>query len=279
MYGHYFYYNNHTSQEFHLMMGGFDYTEDVQLGLSRSVYKGSFSTVRKIPNFMGTEYVDTLSFRVSCVKDPCEFPAQEDAIFTEDEVDAITSWLTEPNYPTLFHMYDYDPDVYRKYDYFAVVTEIEPQVFGGDVWGFDITFETNAPYAWSELIVREYQNSGTTTKTFTVNNSERQGLIFPTIKILPDVSGAGSGRVAIAIKNLRDNRTVSMNVLRELITMDCQHGMFYSQTGLFTFEDLGISDVDSIYWPRLYNGQNRFQLTGNATFTFEYREPRKVGAY
>lgn len=29
MYGQYFYYNNHTSQEFHLLMGGFDYTEDV----------------------------------------------------------------------------------------------------------------------------------------------------------------------------------------------------------------------------------------------------------
>ena len=279
MYGHYFQYNNHSSQDFHLMIGGFDYTEDVPLGLSRTINKGSFTTVRKIPNFMGTEYSDTLSFRISCIKDPCEYPDQESAIFTEDEVDAITSWLTEPNYPILFHMYDYEPNVYRKYDYFAIVTDIEPQVLGGDVVGFDITFDTNSPYAWSNEITRSYENTGTTTRTFTVNNSERQGLIFPTITILPDTSGAGSGRVTISIKNVRDNRTITMSILREEITMDCQRGMFYSQTGLLTFEDLGISDVDSIYWPRLYNGQNQFQLTGAATFTFTYREPRKVGAY
>ena len=28
--------------------------------------------------------------------------------FTEDEVNEINAWLTSPDYPTLFHMYDYD---------------------------------------------------------------------------------------------------------------------------------------------------------------------------
>ena len=45
-------------------------------------------------------------------------------IFTEDEIDDLASWLTAPNYPTLFHMYDYEPDVYKKYDYFAVCQDI-----------------------------------------------------------------------------------------------------------------------------------------------------------
>jgi hypothetical protein len=29
-------------------------------------------------------------------------------VFTEEEVNAINAWLTSPDYPTLFHMYDYD---------------------------------------------------------------------------------------------------------------------------------------------------------------------------
>ena len=279
MYGQYFYYNNHTSDEFGLMMGGFDYVEDVPLGLSRTIYKGSFSSVRKIPNFMGTEYADTLSFRISVMKDACQYPSQEDMIFTEDEVDAITSWLTEPNYPVLFHMYDYQPDTYRKYDYFAIVTDIEPQVLGGDVVGFDITFDTNSLYAWSETITKTFANSGTNSYTFTVNNSERLGIIFPTLTSLPDVSGAGTGRVTVGFTNTRDGGSMTMSILREQVTIDSQRGMISSQTGLLSFDDLGIDDVDSIYWPRLYNGSNTLTLSGNATFTLEYREPRKVGVY
>jgi len=49
-----------------------------------------------------------LEFTISFMKDPCNKSYQSDMIFTEDEVDAINTWLTSPDYPILFHMYDYD---------------------------------------------------------------------------------------------------------------------------------------------------------------------------
>ena len=126
LFGKYFYYNNHTSEDFDLMIAGFNYSETITFGVTKNVYKGGFTTVRKTPNFMGAEYADVISFTVSAVKDACKFPDQSDAIFTEDEVDEIVSWLTESNYPILFHMYDYEPTVYKKYDYFAVVSDVQP---------------------------------------------------------------------------------------------------------------------------------------------------------
>ena len=280
MYGRYFYYNSHTSQEFGLTIGGFNYTESPSLAMSRTVYKGTFTKVRKIPNFMGTEYTDVLRFKISLIKDPCLWTkiTQDAFIFTEDEVDEITSWLTEPNYPTLFHMYDYEPDVYNKYDYFAVCEDIQPQVLSGDIYGFDITFVTNAPYAWSDIITNEIENSGEQTYLINVNNSERLGMIFPTITILPDLDNPQE-RIDVSIGNLRDGNQMDISILKDETMIDCQRSMIFSQAGLLTFDDLGLDSVDNIYWFRLYNGTNRVTLSGDATFTFEYREPRKVGAY
>jgi len=62
-------------------------------------------------------------------------------------------------------------------------------------------------------------------------------------------------------------------------TLDCEHSKIYSASGSLSFEDLGITDTDYIYWPRLYNGTNSFTVSGDCVLTFEYREPRKVGAY
>lgn len=278
MFGKYFTFNGHSSEEFDLMMGGFDYTENVNLALSRNIYKGSFTKVRKIPNFMGAEYNDVLTFDISVVKDVCKYPGQEEMIFTEDEVDAITAWLTEPEYPTLFHMYDYEPIVNHQFDYFAVVSDVTPQTVGGDVMGFNISFITNSPYAWTNLITREFVNSGENIYTINVSNSERRGMIFPKITITPTITGT-VGYVEVAIGNSRDNASMEMQILKDTTTVDCQRGMVSTEAGLMHLDEMGLDDVDNIYWFRLYNGENNITISGDATFVIEYREPRKVGAY
>ena len=57
---------------------------------------------------MGTKWNEPLSFTISFMKDVCSEPSQRNLVFTEEEVNAINTWLTSPDYPTLFHMYDYD---------------------------------------------------------------------------------------------------------------------------------------------------------------------------
>lgn len=125
MFGRYFTYNDASSEDFGIMLGGFSTDVEVPLGLTRDVLRGSLNKQRSTPNFMGTSYTDVLIFTISVVKDPCSPLIPEgEYIFTEDEIDDLASWLTAPNYPTLFHMYDYEPDVYKKYDYYAVCQDI-----------------------------------------------------------------------------------------------------------------------------------------------------------
>lgn len=281
MHGKYFTYNGYSSEDFGLMLGGFNVNEDIPLGLSRNILKGEMNRYRKIPNFMGTSYVDVLQFTISLIKDPCENANQEDMVFTEDEVDEITTWLTSPNYPILFHMYDYEPDVYAKYDYFAVVSDIQPQVLSGDVIGFTVSFVTNSPYAWTEkrtFNITDNTEDEEHTEVITINTSERLSPIYPVITITPYIS-APSNYIDVTLTNERDGGEMTLHLLKDITTIDCQHTMIKGTAGLLSFEDLGIADVDNIYWFRLWHGDNPIKVTGYADIKIEYREPRKVGAY
>lgn len=70
-----------------------------------------------------------------------------------------------------------------------------------------------------------------------------------------------------------------MEASRDLnIYMDCQRLLITDSIGrMVTYDDLGISDVDNMYWLRLKNGYNTLLLYGNAKFTIIHKESRKVG--
>lgn len=217
--------------------------------------------------------------------------SQQDYIFTEDQLDEITSWLTGPNYPTLFHMYDYEPDVYSKYDYYAICSDVQAQSIGGDIFGLTATFITNSPYAWTEKQTEVYNSNATAqTSTLNIRSSEYESATYPIIKITPKLSATtdANGRVSVSIKNARDNKEMTVSVLKQdanedlvTTTIDCQKAMITDNAtnGLISFDDLGISDVGDIYWFKLYNGDNNITYKGQASIRIEYRLPRKVGVY
>ena len=280
MYGNYFYYNGQTSQDYGLMIGGYNLDTDVPLGMSREILRGSMNRYRITPNHMGTAYQEPLVFTISMVKDQCS--SADEYVFTEDEVDAIVSWLTEPQYPTLFHMYDEEPDVYKKYDYFGLFSDIQTITNNEEVIGFTMTFTTNAPYAWEPEKTISYSSSttGSTTLTIPVNTSERGLPIWPTITITPNIDATTVGtRVPVTIRSEEDDRQMDLKLTKLRHVIDCRRAMITGPNGLIHFTDLGISDVGDMYWLRLYNGNNRITISGEAEITISFREPRKVGAY
>lgn len=72
---------------------------------------------------------------------------------------------------------------------------------------------------------------------------------------------------------------VFMDVKANLpVYIDCQKLTIVDDIGrMVTYDDLGIVDVDQMYWFRLINGENNILLYGDATFTITHRESRKVG--
>lgn len=278
MFGKYFVYDNHSSEEYGLITVSFEQNTEIPMGLTREILKGGTNRFRTSPNHMGTSYSDVLVYDITLSKDSSKHNNQKDLYFTEDEVDEINSWLTSPDYPTLFHMYDYEEEVYKKYDYFGIFTDVQTECVAGYIVGLTFTLTTNSPYAFSNTIKKEFECSGETNIIIDIKTSERKREIYPVIVINP--TGTTSGRENITIKNVTDNnRTLSLNLLKEPVTIDCAKSRIYDSVGLLSFEDLGVSDIDYLYWLKLYHGTNSLVVIGNATITFEYREPRKVGAY
>lgn len=152
MHGTYFTYNNESSQDYNLIIAGFD-AEDIPLAMSREIFSGTMNQLRNKTYHMGTNWSGVLSFTVSFMKDPCLGSV---LTFTEDEISAINAWLTSPHYPILFHMYDIvtneNEEVTvngKKYDYFGVFNDISPTVVAGNIVGLTASFQTNSPFAWT----------------------------------------------------------------------------------------------------------------------------------
>lgn len=400
MYGKYFTYDNEASTDYGLMIGGFEIDNDIPFAMNRELLKGSLNRYRNRVNHMGTQWSDVLEFTISFIKDTCQNTTQSSMVFTEDEVNDINAWLTSPDYPILFHMYDFDferdssdnlllidnssdsktfdlnvdapgyklisygvedgiinyiqveereggtkiapiPQLtfyngyisfsaedndfikniasisvdgvtyskvkardwlstygvgqsYRnsymilinkslvlnqKYDYFGLFSNVEAQVLDGEVVGFTATFTTDSPFAWTQEITQTFNCSDGDTITFDVNSAEKYREVYPVITIKPPrVEGEVS--TEIKLKNNTDEKELTLQLRpADTTVIDCRHCKISHHSETISFEDLGITDVDYIYWPRLYNGTNSFTVTGDCELTFTYREPRKVGAY
>ena len=428
MYGKYFQYDGELSTSYNLIIGGIE-QNNLEFGLNRDILRGDFNRFRHRLGHMGTKWNAPLSFNISFVKDICSEPSQRNLVFTEEEVNEINAWLTSPDYPTLFHMYDYDferdslnnmilidsldnsgevtiyadgyvpttfvlddhhadtntvssdPDLIMppipkvqwlngyfslqfyqdeypskvtrivkdgeelnrietnewismhqnismpdhstdtyvensytillnktkllnvKYDYFGLFTEITPQEVGGQVVGFNATFTTNAPFAWTSVISQNIETADSGILTFDVQNAERYRTINPIIEISIPSGSSGSDRTEIILNSQNDDLSISMQLKNgATTTIDCDKCQIYyvmndDEQGEKIYEsiddvnwqserisvqekELAESNLDStefIHWPQLYNGKNSSQVTGNCSCTIQYREPRKVG--
>ena len=315
MFGVYFTFDGKDSRDYHLVMANMSSaTADIPLQVDRDLLAGTLNRHRNVVNSMGTTFSDVLRFSISLMHDECE--GQAEAVFTEDEIDEIAAWLTSPDYPLLFHMYDYqtktettttettDPetgetitttettttnfDYYRKYDYYGTFTGIDTFAVNDRIYGLTITFTTNSPFAWSQL--KMYESTYTEpepgveeearTETIRCTTSERRREVYPVITINAPITEE-LGTHSVTIRSVTDGGrelTVEVNP-GDPTVIDCWKTRVWNSSGSLTFEDLGIGEYSEIYWPRLYYGDNEIEIEGDANVTFEWREPRKVGAY
>lgn len=396
MHGRFFTYDGEDSQAHSLAIAGLEQNDDVVFSLGREVFASQLNRYRNLVGHMGTRWNEVLVFNIQFIKDPCANASAANMYFTEDEVNDINAWLTSPDYPTLFHMYDYDferdssgnnlilfdcaddqftmrvvasgygtvdyfieggeyvggrinqmsdektPSSFgdlikyngyysfscsdseymnsitkvvindieydniatnewlstydsggkmehkymllidtekvlnNKYDYFGVFSDVQAQVIDGNVVGFNCTFTTNSPFAWTHEITQTVDGSA----TFTVNSAEKYREIYPLIEITPTKDQESSAtRSKVKISNSVDGGEIELNLMQGSPTvLDSRRSIIKDATGIISFTDLGISDMDYIYWPKLYHGENTITITGG-TATITYREPRKVGDY
>lgn len=247
--------------------------QEVNSGMSREIIKGSKTKYRAVSNHWGTKYEDDLSFVMCVIKDPCN-TNQSEMRFTSSDIRAINAWLTSPQYPQSLKIFS---DYYKEdIEYFAIINDITAED-DGQLYELSFSVTCNAPFGWSKEYKHELTttSSGVTTLNIYNTSDEYECYVYPKIEIMPTAHGT------ITITSVTDERTLSFSALKNnKIIIDSEKRKFLDSTGvLLTFEDIGIQDVDQIYFPKLLYGKNEIQITGDAEIVLTYKEPRKVGVF
>lgn len=101
---------------------------------------------------------------------------------------------------------------------------------------------------------------------------------------LVDVYNESKKCTAFFMEDTKEYRIIEggfmyMTVYKGLnVYMDCQKLIINDELGrMITYDKLGISDVDHVYWLRLINGHNSLLLYGDCKFIIKHIESRKVG--
>lgn len=269
MFGKYFEYDGHTSNEFNVAIASMDEVDEYPSGLTRTVNQGQINRYKFRPNYFETIYEEPLQFDITLMKDIC---VDNDPYFTRSEYRAIASWLTRSEYPILFHMID-DEDIYDEDEYyFGVFSDIKNNAVG-DIVGITATFTCDSPFAYSEEKKVEFDK--TSEKNIYVNTDT--DMIYPIIDI------KFNGATSVSIENKTDNKQsldINLKNTQDEIHVDCENLIIKDSDGEnLALYDLGIDDPSDLYWLRLLHGDNDILVTGDVTVTFTYRECRKVGAY
>lgn len=310
-----FEFNGHTSDEYGLIVTRIEENDTL---VNRSLQLGEKNKYRPKENQFGTLYGDNYSFKMSVMRNPCRnknvvpelkngilkydstytpyldngilkfsmnytadikngiiIPNDSDYL-TSNNIRIINAWLTSPQYPRLLKFIG-DDYFSEEIEFFATITEVSTE-HASLPYELTYTVTCDSQWGYTPLILCKTTSSSTLPREYSIQNNSDcwEDYVYPTIKVSPKSHGI------ITIKNKTDNdRTMKINALKsDDFYIDCRNLKIYDITNsIVSFEDLGIENIDDIYWPRLAYGENIFEFTGDATFEISYREPRKVGAF
>ena len=310
-----FEFNGHTSDEYGLIVTRIEENDTL---VNRSLQLGEKNKYRPKENQFGTLYGDNYSFKMGVMRNPCRnknvVPELKNGILkydstytpyldngilkfsmnytadikngiiilndsdylTSNNIRIINAWLTSPQYPRLLKFIG-DDYFSEEIEFFATITEVSTE-HASLPYELTYTVTCDSQWGYTPLILCKTTSSSTLTREYSIQNNSDcwEDYVYPTIKVSPKSHGI------ITIKNKTDNDgTMKINALKsDDFYIDCRNLKIYDITkSIVSFEDLGIEDIDDIYWPRLAYGENIFEFTGDATFEISYREPRKVGAF
>lgn len=268
-----FLFDKRNSADFGVTIGWINTDADVSAnGLHRELKKTA-NTNRTKFHVYGTENTEPITFHISIVK-------TDGSEITRSESIQINRWLTSSSLPQLLKFNDCDA---YPLHYYAVCTQINDITSGGCLIGKELTFETNAPYAFSEAEEKTYVITEAN-QTFFLNNSADtdNGIYYPTITI-------STASDMVVIENVTDQKSLTICTQRltadadgtKVLTLNSENMTVTDRSGrLIPAGDLGWGDndnMDTIYWIRLLRGLNEFRVSGNCTLKIKYEFPRKAG--
>lgn len=292
-----FEFNGHTSDEYGLIVTRIEENDTL---VNRSLQLGEKNKYRPKENQFGTLYGDNYSFKMGVMRNPCRnknvvpelkngilkydstytpyldngilkfsmnytadikngiiIPNDSDYL-TSNNIRIINAWLTSPQYPRLLKFIG-DDYFSEEIEFFATITEVSTE-HASLPYELTYTVTCDSQWGYTPLILCKTTSSSTLPREYSIQNNSDcwEDYVYPTIKVSPKSHGI------ITIKNKTDNdRTMKINALKsDDFYIDCRNLKIYDITNsIVSFEDLGIENIDDIYWPRLAYGENIFGAT------------------
>lgn len=271
-----FTFNGISSEDMGVVLASVDPGNKVSFGLNRDILKGEKTKYRSRANHFGTEYAEDLEFDISIMKEEVKTSSKQNVEFTSSDMRKINGWLTSPQFPKLFTIETCEEYFKEQIEFFVIFDEIDTE-YNGNLCVVTYHATCDSPFGYTPEIVHTLNPTITTPAQLVVTNNsdEYEEYVYPRFEITPTATGE------ITIENVTDGHSMTFTAYEDNdVIWDCQKMQFKDFTGqLLSFEDIGVDDVDNIYWFRLCHGQNTIKVTGNATVKMIYREPRKVGVF
>lgn len=250
-----------------LILGTFNNSDSVT-GHQRDNIIGDTTISRPIANEYGTQY-QSLEIEYGIIK-------KDKTPFTDAEQRTIETWLTSPKFSQKLYFYDCDNKKNEEF-YCGKFTKTDWYPCAGGFAGAMFTFTNNSAYPMFSFS-KDYTIS--TTSNFTINceTDELEEYIYPKITITSSTSAT------FEIINKSDNsNSMKISAQKNLpMVFDCKNCIPKDGTtsGIFTYQDLGWTDVSNIYWLRFLPGTNNLTVNGTGKLKLEFDYPyKKVGGW
>lgn len=261
-------FGNFRASDFGLMLSSFSYkgeSED-ETGLKLSTIE-EFIGSNPVPIYLGDKYEDKLRPQITLCKNPCSY-TDEQMNFSEKECRWILRELTGIRGYQWMKIIDehIEEDILFK----AKVNNVLYKKVGGNVIGIIIELECDSCFGYSKIFTTKIKAIANTPFDIYNNSDDLTNYVLPTVTIVPETEGD------FTIENISDNNWLTeLNKLEssESIIIDSQNEIISSsnENHLYLLNDF------NLHFIRLVPEKNTFVTNTNATITFKYRVPRKVG--
>jgi len=153
-------------------------------GSLETVSNGSEITFTNVSTNGGAKYKRVSSKYDTCIEATfqiCKNPSNksyDEMFFTTDEIRYITSWLCRKEYHEFRLIGEGFIDIY-----FMASFKVSMIKIGGKVCGFELTMQSDKPFAYKDPIVKKYNlRSGNMSFSIFIDSDE-EGYIYPKVKL------------------------------------------------------------------------------------------------
>ena len=259
------YFNGAFGYEYNVKLALFDNkNEEKDSGIDYDVLNSIAGASSTYMDY-GVKLKDPLQLQGCFIKCPCDNDTYE---YSVTEQRQILTWLTKTKSLSWLKIYDNEVETVS---YLCRVISITRKLINDKVVGFDVTWETNSPFAYSGLIEESYTSTGSLILDNYYCDSDDSDFLYPKMEIEVD-----SSELTIITESPVETRTTTLKnlLVGDTVYLDNLNRFIYSRTDKKFNTDFNWIFVRLT--PRQYN---KITVNGSCDLKVKYRLPRRIGEY